>query len=160
MSLASIEAGLATDWSKVVAFLSQAEAGAMNFLQTVATGGPILVADIEGIASAIAGKLGIVNATIAAVGAVATSIAPGNANVAKVIADLQAGANDVAALHASLTSGDTTGDDKVVATAVATVNAVNQVSVLAAQAAAILAQATAAAPAATQAVSQPTPPQA
>jgi hypothetical protein len=159
-TLTDFENALANDWQKVIAFIGTAEHGTMAFLSKVATGVPVLIEDIESIADFVAGKLGVINSTIAAVGAVADTIAPNNPTVAKVVGDLQTGATDVAAMSAALSGGSSSGDDKAVTTAVTAINAVNSLSVLAGQAAALLAQAAAAAPAATQVVSPPTPPQA
>lgn len=155
--LAGIKAALSADWTKFIAFVEQAETATASFLSAVATGAEVAIADIEAVASYIAGKLGTITATTAALSTAAQAIAPGNVTVQKVIADLQTGANDVAALHNSLTSGSTAGDPAVVTTAVNAVNAVNILAGLAAQASSALAQATVDSPAATQAVSAPTP---
>ena len=157
MSIASIEATLSADWQKVVSGVQAGELFLMNMLQTIAAGGQILITDIEDISQYIGAHLGILNSTVAAIGTAAAVIAPGNANVAKVLADLQTGADDVAQLTTAINTGATTGDSTVVTTALTAINAIKTTSALASQAAAALAQLTVAMPSATQAISQPTP---
>lgn len=157
--LANIEAALSADWAKFVAFIGQAEQDIATFLSKVASGAEIAIEDIETAAQYVAGHLSTITATTAALTSAAAVIAPGNADVAKVLTDLQTGANDVAALSNSLTTGSTAGANATVTTAVTAVTAVQTLATLAAQASSALSQLTAASPSATQVVSQPTPPQ-
>ena len=81
--LAGIEAALSADWTKFVAFVQQAESATASFLSAVATGAEIAIADIEAVASYVAGKLGTITATTAALSTAAAAIAPGNVTVQK-----------------------------------------------------------------------------
>ena len=152
-----IQAALTADWAKFVAFIEVAEQDAASFLSDVATGAEIAIEDIEAAASYVAGKLSTITATTTALAGAAAIIAPGNVTVQKVIADLQTGANDVAALSNALTTGTSTGDPAVVTKAVSTINAVNTLAGIAAQASSSLALLANQSATATQAVSQPTP---
>ena len=155
--LATLEATIETDWAKVVSFLKVAEGDVISFLGKVASGAEILVEDIEAAAQYVIANLSTINATVATVASAANVIAPGNATVAKVVADLQTGVNDVGLLAQSLQTGNTTGDPAVVTTAVNAVAAVKQLGSLASTASGTLAQLANASTTATQSVSPPTP---
>ena len=149
--------GFSAEWAKIVSFFTAAEGDIGSFLTDVATGAEIVIEDIESVGEYVAAHLGIITSTIATVGTLANTVAPNNVSVQKVMADLQTGANDVAALSNSLTSGASANDPAVVTTAVTAINAVKTLSGLASQAGATLSQLAGATPAATQSVSPPTP---
>lgn len=147
---------LSADWQKAVAIFQDGEQAFTIFLSKAASGAEIFIEDIEEIGQWTEAHLGVITTTISALSAAAAVVAPGNATVTKVIADLQISANDVAQLSSSLASGSTAGDAPAVTTAVTTIGAVQTLAQLAAQAGASLATLTNAAPTATTTVSPPT----
>lgn len=159
--LSQIEATLSADWQAFIAFINQAELDVVAFLTKVADGAEVVIADIEGAASYVAGHLSTINGTIAAVGTLANTVAPNNPVVSKVLNDLTTGAQDVADLHNALTSGSSANDPAIVTTAVTAINAVQQLSQLVSNASGTLTTLVQNSPTATQAVtataSPPTP---
>lgn len=155
--LQQIEAALSADWANIVAFFKQAEADLADFLTAVATGAPVVIADVQSAANAVAGKVSVINAAVAAASTLAATVAPNNTTVQKLLNDVNAGVADAAALSNALQNGTSTSDPTIVTQAVTAINAVNTLSQLASVAAAALTTAVAASPTATQAVS-PTPP--
>ena len=155
--LQQIENALSSDWAKVTAVFQEAEAFASSFLGKVAAGAEILVQDIEGAATYIAGNLSVVNAGITSAASLASAIAPNNTTVQKAVSDLQTAAQDVADLHTALTTGSSAGDPTVVTQAVTAINAVNQLSTLATSVSQSLGTLAANSSTATQAVTPPTP---
>lgn len=155
--LSEIEAALSADAQKVVAFVEQVEQVFATFLTNVATGIPVVIDDIISVGQAINSKLSTITATLSAFSSVAAAVAPNDTAVQKMLSDLQTGAEDVAAVANSLTSGSTSGDNSLVSTAVTTIGAVSNLATLAGQAGAALASLANASPTATQVVSQTTP---
>jgi len=153
-----IEAALSADWQKVTAVFQQAEAFAADFLGKVSAGAEILIQDIEGAASYVAGNLTTIQAGISAAGALANTVAPNNTTVQKAVADLNTAASDVADLHAALTSGSSSNDPEIVTKAVTAINAVNQLSQIASAVSSSLGTLAANSPTATSAVTAAAPP--
>ena len=152
----TIENALSADWAKVAAVFQEAEQFASIFLAKVASGAEIIIADIEAAASYVAGNLTVINAGIASAASLANVIAPNNATVQKAVSDLQTAAQDVADLHAALTSGSSASDPAIVTSTVTAINSINQLSTLATSVSQSLGMLAANSPSATQAVSTPT----
>jgi hypothetical protein len=154
----NLEATLSADWQAAASFITEAEQFFGSFLTNVAAGAEVLITDIEAIGQYVAGHLTQITAVIDVFSTAAAAIAPGNAMAQKVIDDLNTGAQDVALLSNSLTSGSTTGDPTIVTQAVTAVGAVKQLAQLANAAGNMLTTLAANSPTATTAVSAPTPP--
>lgn len=151
-----IAATLEADAQLAVTWFQEGEQELGAFLSKVASGAQIVIADIEAVGQYIAAHLGVITSGIASLSTVAAAVAPNNVSVQKVLADLNTGAQDVAALSSALSSGSTAGDSTVVTTAVTAINAVKQLSGLVAQAGTTLTTLTANSATATQALSQTT----
>ena len=154
----NLEATLSAEWQGTANFITEAEQFFGSFLTKVSAGAEILIADVESIGQYVAGHLTQITAVIGVFSTAAAAIAPGNAIAQKVIDDLNAGAQDVALLSNSLTSGSTAGDPTIVTQAVTAVGAVKQLAQLANAAGNMLTTLAANSPTATTAVSTPTPP--
>jgi hypothetical protein len=152
-----IEAQLSAEWSGAAAFFKTAETDVGAFLTKVAAGAEIVISDIESIGQYVAGHLTVIQAGIATIAGVAATVAPNNTEVQKAVADLSTAANDVATLSTSLSSGTTSGDPAVVATAVAAINAVKQLSQIAGTAGSVITTLAGNSPTATQTVTPGTP---
>lgn len=152
-----IESTLSADWQKAVSFLQQAAQFFATFLGNVAAGLPVLVADVEGVAAGVAGKLSTINASLGVASDLASKVAPNDTSVQKLLSDIGQGAQDLADVHVALTTGITAGDPQVVTTAVSAINAASDLERLLNSAHAVLGSIAGASPTATQAVSPPTP---
>ena len=156
--LQTLETQLSADWQSAANFLSEAEAFFGSFLTKVAAGAEILITDVEAVGQYVAGHLTAINSGIVVLGTAVNAIAPNNVTAQKVLADLNQGAADVAALSNSLASGTTSGDDQLVTSAVTAIGAVKQLAQLSNSAGNLLTTLTANSPTATAVVSTPTPP--
>ena len=123
----------------------------------MAAGAEVLITDIEQVGQYVAGHLTQITAGISVLSGAVTAIAPGNATAAKVIADLNTSAQDVALLSNSLSSGSTAGDPTIVTQAVTAIGAVKQLAQIANNAGALITTLAASSPTATTTVSAPTP---
>jgi hypothetical protein len=156
-ALQSFESVIAADFAGAVSFFQTAFQDVGAFLSKVASGAEVVITDIESMASYIGAHLGVIQASIASFGALAGVVAPGNATVSKVIADLNTGAADVAALSNALSNGSSASDPTVVTSTVTAIHAVQQLSQIVSNAGATLTAMAMNSPTATQAITAASP---
>lgn len=154
--LQKIENAIEVGWADVVAFFEKVEGDLASLLNLVATGAPVVLADVQAAASAVAGKASVINAAATAMGSVMTSLAPSSATtVQKLLDDVNTGVADATALSASLSGNASVNDPAIVTKTVQVIGAVNTLSQLAGVAGAALTAAVQASPTATSVVSPP-----
>ena len=157
-----IESTLEADAQIAVNWLKNANANIAALLTKVATGAEVFIADIEAGAQWVAAHVTLINGTLSGLSAVAASVGTNNPAVAsqaqKMLADLQTATNDVAGVSQSLTTGNAASQPGAVTTAVAAINAVNQLAGLASQAAQALGNNVAASSSSTQTATPQSPP--
>ena len=90
-----IAATLESDAQLAVTWFQEGEAELGAFLTKVAAGAEIGIADIEAVGQYVAAHLGVITSGISALSTLASTVAPNNVSVAKVISDLNTGAQDV-----------------------------------------------------------------
>ena len=155
---AAFEATLSADWQAFLAFIKNEEAKIGAVLNAIAAGEPVLLADVQAAAGAIAGKVSTISAAAASLGSVATTLDPASATtVNKLLDDTNVALADAAALSTALSSGASASDPEIVTKTVSVIGAVNTLSQLAGAAGAALTAAVQSAPGATTVVSPPTP---
>lgn len=153
----SLETKLATDWSKIIAFLEGAESHAGQFLADVANGIEIGIERIMSIGQYVDGNLGTIKAGIAATQTLADTVAPNNTMVSQIFNTLNTGVTEVAQLSQVLQGGSAANDPQIVQKAADAINATKSLQAILAQAGATISAITANSPTATQSVTPSSP---
>lgn len=152
-----LETTLATDWSKIIAFLEGAESHAGQFLADAAAGLEMGIERVISIGQYVDGNLGTIKAGIAATQTLANTVAPNNTMVSQIFNTLNTGVTEVSQLSQVLQGGSAANDPQIVQKAADAINATKSLQAILAQAGATITAITANSPTATQAVTPASP---